>query len=356
MVGYEAEPKEMGIMDVDSGAAMDLGALRTAFDVVAATDAKDVFDWSLECSCPDNGIVRADCARHFQMNKRIFEAFEEREKQVKTFMAGCSRKYGMPCTCGSRCKCSSGKCCGPSAANNNTNVNNTNSVRAMAGGAGLVGNFATTAPSAAAASSDANGGDASSNLGAMNNAVGGDLNVDLSNAMNNVSNPHVAFRAVGGLPNAITSNQGSTHSMSMPTATMGGNLMVGNANANPSAMQNTSGGGTFDPNNVQAQVQPHGLPIQGNHFFQNNAQTAYQHQQPNVGIPGLSGLNVNATSQMLSQGLFNANQATQQSLNDFMRSVNQSALSGNAGGVGGVNQNVWPEYQQSNSNWQDRAM
>ena len=155
MVGYEAEPKEMGIMDVDSGAAMDLGALRTAFDVVAATDAKDVFDWSLECSCPDNGIVRADCARHFQMNKRIFEAFEEREKQVKTFMAGCSRKYGMPCTCGSRCKCSSGKCCGPSAANNNTNVNNTNSVRAMAGGAGLVGNFATTAPSAAAASSSA---------------------------------------------------------------------------------------------------------------------------------------------------------------------------------------------------------
>ena len=93
MVGYDAEPKEMGIIDASSatGAAVDLGALRTAFDVVAATDARDVFDWSLECSCPDNGIVRVDCARHYQMNKRIFEAFEERERQVKEFMAGCGK-------------------------------------------------------------------------------------------------------------------------------------------------------------------------------------------------------------------------------------------------------------------------
>lgn len=44
------------------------------------------------------------------MNKRIFESFDQREKQVREFMAGCGKKYGMPCTCGAKCKCSSGKC------------------------------------------------------------------------------------------------------------------------------------------------------------------------------------------------------------------------------------------------------
>jgi hypothetical protein len=40
------------------------------------------------------------------MNTRIFDAFEEREKQVSEYMAGCGSKYGMPCTCGPNCKCS----------------------------------------------------------------------------------------------------------------------------------------------------------------------------------------------------------------------------------------------------------
>jgi hypothetical protein len=39
------------------------------------------------------------------MNKRIFEAFETREKQVSQYMAGCGQKYGMPCTCGPDCRC-----------------------------------------------------------------------------------------------------------------------------------------------------------------------------------------------------------------------------------------------------------
>mmetsp|Transcript_23515 Transcript_23515/g.34829 ORF Transcript_23515/g.34829 Transcript_23515/m.34829 type:complete len:635 (-) Transcript_23515:41-1945(-) len=115
MVGYDARPKEMGIIDPNSGASMDLNALRTAFDIVAATDAKDVFDWKLMCLCPDNGILRVDCPRHNQMNTRFFEAFDERQRQIQEFMGGCGKKYGLPCTCGENCKCNSGKCCGPAA-------------------------------------------------------------------------------------------------------------------------------------------------------------------------------------------------------------------------------------------------
>lgn len=118
MVGYDAKANEMGIVDPNSGASMDLNALRTAFDIVAATDAKDVFDWKMKCLCPDNGILRADCGRHSQMNKRIFEAFDLRQEQIKEFMGGCGKKYGLQCTCGDKCKCNSGKCCGPGATRN----------------------------------------------------------------------------------------------------------------------------------------------------------------------------------------------------------------------------------------------
>jgi hypothetical protein len=43
--------------------------------------------------------------RHSQMNTRIFEAFNTREQQVKDYMAGCGKKYGMRCTCGPDCRC-----------------------------------------------------------------------------------------------------------------------------------------------------------------------------------------------------------------------------------------------------------
>lgn len=39
------------------------------------------------------------------MNKRMFDAFSEREKQVTEYMAGCGMKYGMDCTCGPDCRC-----------------------------------------------------------------------------------------------------------------------------------------------------------------------------------------------------------------------------------------------------------
>ena len=39
------------------------------------------------------------------MNKRLFDAFSQREKQVTEYMAGCGMKYGMDCTCGPDCRC-----------------------------------------------------------------------------------------------------------------------------------------------------------------------------------------------------------------------------------------------------------
>jgi hypothetical protein len=65
MVGYVAKPLQMSIVNVggDRKARVDLGALCTAFEVVANTNPKDVFDWSIPCTCPDNGILREDCAR-----------------------------------------------------------------------------------------------------------------------------------------------------------------------------------------------------------------------------------------------------------------------------------------------------
>jgi copper chaperone CopZ len=66
MVGYTAEPLSMSIVGsgADPVSHADLGALATAFEVVAATEPTDVFDWTIPCTCPDNGIVRGDCARY----------------------------------------------------------------------------------------------------------------------------------------------------------------------------------------------------------------------------------------------------------------------------------------------------
>ena len=65
MVGYTAEPMSMSIVGAgaDPKAHMDLGSLSTAFEVVAATDKCDMFDWTIPCTCPDNGVLRGDCAR-----------------------------------------------------------------------------------------------------------------------------------------------------------------------------------------------------------------------------------------------------------------------------------------------------
>jgi copper chaperone CopZ len=64
MVGYTAIAKEMDIGGgANGGQGLDLGALSKAFDVVATTEKADVFDWTLPCTCPDNGVLREDCSR-----------------------------------------------------------------------------------------------------------------------------------------------------------------------------------------------------------------------------------------------------------------------------------------------------
>lgn len=69
MVGYSAEPLNMSIVGsgADPVAHADLGALATAFEVVATTEANDMFDWSVPCTCPDNGILRGDCKRYVEV-------------------------------------------------------------------------------------------------------------------------------------------------------------------------------------------------------------------------------------------------------------------------------------------------
>jgi copper chaperone CopZ len=62
MLGYTATPREMDVTN-NKGVKLDLSSLSAAYDIVAATDAKDVFDWSLRCNCPDNGVIRDDCVR-----------------------------------------------------------------------------------------------------------------------------------------------------------------------------------------------------------------------------------------------------------------------------------------------------
>jgi copper chaperone CopZ len=66
MVGYTAKVKEMSVVNAggDRKATMNLGALSTAFEVIAMTDPQDVFDWNSPCTCPDNGILREDCPRY----------------------------------------------------------------------------------------------------------------------------------------------------------------------------------------------------------------------------------------------------------------------------------------------------
>eukprot|EP00816_Leptocylindrus_hargravesii_P009773 CAMPEP_0196806282 /NCGR_PEP_ID=MMETSP1362-20130617/6170_1 /TAXON_ID=163516 /ORGANISM="Leptocylindrus danicus, Strain CCMP1856" /LENGTH=936 /DNA_ID=CAMNT_0042179691 /DNA_START=364 /DNA_END=3174 /DNA_ORIENTATION=+ len=84
----------------------DLAMLFGAFEAVASSKPKDVFQWDTECNCfepsTDNGSVAnssVDCPRHSQMNTSIFDSFNERAKQVSDFMAGCMMRYGGECSC-----------------------------------------------------------------------------------------------------------------------------------------------------------------------------------------------------------------------------------------------------------------
>jgi copper chaperone CopZ len=65
MVGYTAKAKEMsGSIEQDGKKTyVNSNQLFNAFDAVARSDPEDIFDWSIPCSCPDNGVLRDDCSR-----------------------------------------------------------------------------------------------------------------------------------------------------------------------------------------------------------------------------------------------------------------------------------------------------
>jgi copper chaperone CopZ len=65
MVGYTAKAKDMPSSIEQDGKKTDVNSnqLFNAFDAVARSDPRDIFDWSIPCSCPDNGVLRDDCSR-----------------------------------------------------------------------------------------------------------------------------------------------------------------------------------------------------------------------------------------------------------------------------------------------------
>jgi copper chaperone CopZ len=65
MVGYTAKAKEMSISIEKDGKKTDVNSnqLFNAFDTVGRSDPRDIFDWSIPCACPDNGVLRDDCSR-----------------------------------------------------------------------------------------------------------------------------------------------------------------------------------------------------------------------------------------------------------------------------------------------------
>jgi copper chaperone CopZ len=66
MVGYTAKAKQMSSsIDRADGTKTTIpsDSVINAIDVVSRSDPKVVFDWSIPCSCPDNGVLRDDCSR-----------------------------------------------------------------------------------------------------------------------------------------------------------------------------------------------------------------------------------------------------------------------------------------------------
>lgn len=90
MVGYTAKAKVMSAI-MDQGGKKNRipdGQCFKAFETVAQSDPNGIFDWTLPCTCPDNGVLRSDCARHSQMSPAIFDSIEKRGRMAQRFLAG----------------------------------------------------------------------------------------------------------------------------------------------------------------------------------------------------------------------------------------------------------------------------
>lgn len=85
MMGYTAKVMDMSV-DLTSvstqGLNFDLRFLSAAFQVLAYCDV-DVFDWSLMCSCPENGYSKKDCKRYVRIHCVALLNSEEKECHQK---------------------------------------------------------------------------------------------------------------------------------------------------------------------------------------------------------------------------------------------------------------------------------
>jgi copper chaperone CopZ len=69
MVGYTANAKELSSSIDQNGkkSSIPVESFYKAFEDVARSDPKEIFDWEIHCSCPDNGVLREDCLRYVRL-------------------------------------------------------------------------------------------------------------------------------------------------------------------------------------------------------------------------------------------------------------------------------------------------
>jgi len=89
MVGYTAKAKEIDVSTTGSNgkkAAVEVDVINNAINASCSSDPRNLFNWTLSCTCPDNGVLRDDCARHSQMDNGIFDAFDSRGRLITEYI------------------------------------------------------------------------------------------------------------------------------------------------------------------------------------------------------------------------------------------------------------------------------
>mmetsp|Transcript_17525 Transcript_17525/g.38207 ORF Transcript_17525/g.38207 Transcript_17525/m.38207 type:complete len:784 (-) Transcript_17525:497-2848(-) len=102
MVGYTAVGKSVTVPD-----DMTLADVHYVFETTIPNVSPMMgFNWSIDCTCPDNTVLRRDCPRHSQMGPNVIEVFDKTKLLLNNFVQGCQKKTGVPCTAGVHCFCS----------------------------------------------------------------------------------------------------------------------------------------------------------------------------------------------------------------------------------------------------------
>lgn len=103
MVGYTAKARSLTIPS-----DITLSNVYSVMEgTIPALSPMMGFGWGYDCTCPDNNVLRQDCPRHSQMGPGVIEVFDKIERLTNDFIAGCSKKTGLPCTAGVQCFCQS---------------------------------------------------------------------------------------------------------------------------------------------------------------------------------------------------------------------------------------------------------